>query len=356
MRQEVLLSSLQGRLSQGSNWLLVALVGGMFSLFRLAMRHPGPGWGELLFPFALLLAHLAFSPLPWQWTGDDAPKAPLGRGVLQALLFNVVWVGMLLVALHWLGRPGPPPGEPGGLPRPPFQPRPLDAGLLVGLLNVGFALIFGWVFAEKEASEAKASAMAEGLRLARSRALQNQLKPHVLYNALNSLSELVYEDPLAAEEVIARLADLYRMLAVHGDTDRVPLGQERRLVEAYLAMEQMRLGDRLSVRWEWPPALNAALLPPLLLQPLVENAIKHGISPRDVGGELRITGTFEGEFLTLKVENTGHALSPTWEKGIGLRNLEARLSLWPEAKGVFTLESREGWTVAGLHWMVREAA
>ena len=192
--------------------------------------------------------------------------------------------------------------------------------------------------------------MAGLLRHSRSRALQSQLEPHVLYNALNGLAELVHDDPPAAEEMIARLADLYRMLTHHGEAERVPLMKEKLLVETYLAMEQMRLGERLRTSWDWPPWADAVLLPPLFLQPLVENAVKHGLSPCEAGGDLRISVAREGGVLALAVANTGRPLEPGAREGVGLANLKARLELWTESQGSFTLEQDGAWTLATLRW------
>jgi len=347
MRQEFIRTSLLGRIRQRTNLALIALVGGIFCIFRLMADMPRPGFLELVFPLVLLFAHLALSPIPWQWTGNDAPRVGLGRGFLQALGFNTAWVAVVLFGMFLLV--GPHPG-----PRPPHlslaPPRPFNPGLGLGLINVAFAIAFGWVFAEKEATEAKEKATAELLRQSRSKALQNQLEPHVLYNALSGLSELVYEDPLAAEEVITRLADLYRMLTVHGQADLIPLGQERRLVEAYLAMEQMRLGERLSVAWEWPVGADEILAPPLFLQPLVENAIKHGISPSDRGGTLVISCSHRDSEVALVVENTGCVLGEGVAHGVGLNTLEARLALWTDVSGSFSLSGLEEWTVARVQW------
>jgi two-component system, LytTR family, sensor histidine kinase AlgZ len=224
------------------------------------------------------------------------------------------------------------------------------------MLNLAFALVFGWISAEKEATEARERRTADLLRRSQSKALQNQLEPHVLYNALSSLSELVYEDPLAAEDVITRLADLYRMLTSHGKAEMAPLSQERKLVEAYLAMEQMRLGERLRACWDWPDWADEIPLPPLFLQPLVENAIKHGISPCEQGGDLVLTAGRDGKDLVLRVENTGRPWTPGSRRGVGLDNLEARLALWTEVRAVFTLERRDEWTVATVRWPEQEGA
>ena len=373
MRQEVIRASLLNRVKQRANLVLVGLVGGIFCIFRLtAPIHP-PGIAELLLPFAILFAHLALAPIPWQWTGDDAPRADLGRGFLQAFFFTAVWVGLVLFLLSLVSnapeldpglgfggplKPGSGPEFGGPMPIPPdgFGPPPMAPhhaflpGMGLGLINLTFGIAFGWVFAEKEATEAKARVTADLLRQSQAKALQSQLDPHVLYNALNSLSELVYEDPLAAEEVITKLADLYRMLTVHGKADLIPLGQERAVVEAYLAMEQMRLGDRLSVSWDWPEYADSILAPPLFLQPLVENAIKHGISPSDKGGALVVSCERAGPVVTLRVDNSGMPLRQGAPQGVGLSNLEARLELWEGAGGSFSLACAEEWTIAKVQW------
>ncbi len=360
MRQEFIRTSLLGRIRQRTNLVLIALVGGIFCIFRLMADMPRPGFLELAFPLVFLFAHLALSPIPWQWTGNDAPRVGLGRGFLQALGFNTAWVAMVLFGVFLLAGPPQTPfvrALPPPPPLPPMPPHSFHPGLGLGLINVAFAIVFGWVFAEKEATEVKEKATAELLRQSRSKALQNQLEPHVLYNALSGLSELVYEDPLAAEEVITRLADLYRMLTIHGQADLIPLGQERKLVEAYLAMEQMRLGERLSVAWEWPAAADEILAPPLFLQPLVENAIKHGISPSDRGGTLIISCSHTGSHVSLVVENTGCVLREEAVHGVGLSNLEARLGLWKDVSGGgFSLSRMEEWTVAEVHWTEGKAA
>ena len=361
MRQDALTPSLLQRLGDRANLGVLCLIGGMFCLHRILAGPPGAGLAELALPFALLLAHLAFAPIPWQWTGDDAPKAELGRGLAQALAFNLVWVALVLALFRMVDHGGPEGPRP---PPPPFQamapdapapPRPPrhreGAGLAgLGLVNLAFAIVFGWVMAGKEALEARERATAGLLRQSRSRSLQNQLEPHVLYNALNGLAELVHDDPPAAEEMIARLADLYRMLSHHGEAAFVPLMKERLLVETYLAMEDMRLGDRLRVSWTWPPWADGVLLPPLFLQPLVENAIKHGLSPCEEGGELRIAVTGDGPARILTVANTGRPLAPGAADGIGLANLKERLELWTETSAAFTLEQVGSWTVATIRW------
>jgi hypothetical protein len=377
MRQEVIVKSMLHRVSAPSNLVMVALAGGMFCLFQLLTPVPGSGPESLVLPFVLLFGHLALAPMPWQWSGDDRDRQGFGRGFLQALLFDLAWVALVLGALHLFTSPGQPPFGPHphpplgpealpapdlpplpGLPPPAAWPRhplgPFRPGLALATVNVAVALVYGWVVTQKEASDAEARRTATLLRQSQARALQNQLHPHVLYNALNSLSELIHEDPLAAEETTAKLADLYRLLTVHGETGLVKLEQERKLVEAYLDMEQMRLGERLTVHWDWPSWADAVELPPYFLLPLVENAIKHGISPSEQGGQVAVACLRRGAAIRLQVENTGCPPRGQSGGGVGLGNLEARLRLWSELSGRFRLEHRDGWTCASVQWMAEE--
>ena len=353
MRQEIIVQSLVRRAGQPANLLVMGLVGGMFCLFQVTARFPQTRLADLLLPFILLFGHLVLAPVPWQWTGTDADRAGLGRGFAQALCFDALWIALVLASLHLLGGPAPPPHPPEPFPfhaPPPPRGQPFGPGLGLGLVNLAFGMVYGWVCAAKEGTEASERRIALLLRQSRARALQSQLEPHVLFNALNGIAELVHEDPLAAEESIARLADLYRMLTVHGEAALVRLEQERGLVEAYLAMEQMRLGERLQVVWQWPDWADPLVLPPLFLLPMVENAIKHGIAPAAEGGQVVVCCERLQDRVRLVVENTGQALRQDGHRGVGLCNLEARLDLWTEYAGSFMLSARGPWTVATVQW------
>ena len=355
MRQEVILPSLVRRLTDRWNGVFVIFLGGMFCILRAMDSYHPPALVEYLFPFVLIYLHLALAPVPWQWVGSlggGPSRISVPQGLLVAVVFNSVWIAVVIIAAHALQHPNmqPPPGWPVGFPLPPVRPRMMSPAWGLGLINLAFATIVGWVLAEKESMEVRERKTSELLRQSESKALQNQLEPHVLYNALSGLSELIYEDPLAAEEVITQLADLYRMLTYHGKRDRVNLGEERRLVEAYLAMEQMRLAERLKVTWTWPDWADAIAIPPLFLQPLVENAIKHGIGPCDSGGEVLISCSRTEDRIFLKVENTGAPPPDSPGPGIGLGNLQARLVLWAGAEGTFSLTRKGAWSVAVLQW------
>ena len=321
------------------------------------------GRWEFIVPALFLLGHSVLAPAPWQWSGDRRAAPAPGRGALQALFWNAAWVVLLLWGVKDLVKPErplpvpgsraepapapvppPPPGEPaaGRDPLPPGLPQELN--LL--LLNLPFALVLGWFLAGKEGAEAREGESLAQERRARALALQAQLHPHALYNVLGGLAELVHEDADATEKGIIDLVDLLRMLTRNGSAASLPLAQERALLRRYLAIEALRLGDRLQVRWNWPEWADAVELPPLLLQPLVENAVKHGIATSPEGGELCIGILRQGQELLLQVANTGTALDPRAPEGTGLSNLRERLALLSHLGGRLVIREVEGRTLA----------
>jgi len=171
----------------------------------------------------------------------------------------------------------------------------------------------------------------------------------VLFNAISGLTELVWKDQKATEEALVNLAQLLRGLLDSSTRPVDPLSTERSIVEHYLAVERIRLGARLRIEWDWDELLESHLVPPLMLQPLVENAIKHGIAPCREGGELRISLRAEGSGFCLGVANTGVPFEAGRPEGIGLGNLRERLSLLGERPECLRLQGKEGWTVAELH-------
>jgi LytS/YehU family sensor histidine kinase len=176
------------------------------------------------------------------------------------------------------------------------------------------------------------------------------MNPHILFNAFNGLAELVVRDPRAAERSIRSLAGLMRKLLDATERSAYSLDEERALVEDYLAAEALRLGARLRVDWTWDEGLGDLPFIPLLLQPLVENAIKHGIALTEGGGDLRLGASMEGARLRLEVRNTGQAPPPAIREGVGLRNLRSRLS-WAYGDAAGVALRREGdWTVARM-WL-----
>jgi signal transduction histidine kinase len=171
------------------------------------------------------------------------------------------------------------------------------------------------------------------------RALKSQINPHFIFNSLNSLRGLIDENPDRARQAVTQLANLLRYSLQSGQLETVPFEDELHTVNDYLALEQVRHEERLRVRLDIAPgALNLAI-PPMLLQTLVENAVKYGIAPRREGGEIAIVARCERDELHLQVTNPGSLAAGGGSTGVGLRNAAERLRLLFGARA--TLDLRE---------------
>ena len=173
--------------------------------------------------------------------------------------------------------------------------------------------------------ELRASQLESELRQSQLEQLKSQLQPHFLFNTLNAVNALIYEDPRAADRIITRLGELLRMSLALGSQQVVPLDYEMEFVRAYLDIQQTRLGDRLRVEIDIPEELHDAQVPPLLLQPLVENAVLHGIAPLVRGGVVSVTARSTNDYLELTVADTGSGLHTPMRERIGLSNVRHRL-------------------------------
>lgn len=178
-------------------------------------------------------------------------------------------------------------------------------------------------------------------------ALQRQLHPHFLFNTLNTISALMHRDTLAADAMLARLSDLLRLTLDRVGVQQVPLKEELDFVEKYLDIERTRYGDRLHVRFDVEPEALDAPVPSLLLQPLVENAVRHGIAPKVGGGRVEIIAARDGdEALRLVVRDNGFGL-PTgaleaFNTGVGLSNTRSRLEHFYGSRHRFEFERPPG--------------
>jgi LytS/YehU family sensor histidine kinase len=165
---------------------------------------------------------------------------------------------------------------------------------------------------------------------ARLRTLQAELHPHFLFNTLHAISTLVHTKPEVADRMISRLSDLLRLTFDRSGANQVPLQQELEFLQKYLEIEQTRFQDRLTVRFEIDPDTLDAEVPRLILQPLVENAIQHGIAPRTGPGEVQVASGREGARLWLEVRDDGVGLNAgaraRLRSGIGLANTRDRLA------------------------------
>jgi two-component system sensor histidine kinase AlgZ len=174
--------------------------------------------------------------------------------------------------------------------------------------------------------EAQTSRRSELLaREAQLRALKAQVNPHFLFNSLNSISALTAGDPLSAREMCIQLADFLRTSLRLGERPSIPFREEMELTRMYLGVEQVRFGHRLQIALDVEPACGDCEVPALVIQPLVENAVKHGIALLDEGGEILMLGRMVREGLRFTIENPYDPLAPASRSGIGLANVRQRL-------------------------------
>lgn len=179
--------------------------------------------------------------------------------------------------------------------------------------------------AEAERLEERAQSLESKLTEARLEALRMQLNPHFLFNTLHAVSTLVDRDPAGVRRMIARLSELLRHVLDEEAPQEVPLSEELDFLEDYLEIQSIRFQGDLDARIDVPPDIRDAQVPNLILQPVVENAIKHGASQVRGVGRIDIRGRRNGDRLVLTVEDNGPGLPAAQEDGVGLRNVRARL-------------------------------
>jgi two-component system LytT family sensor kinase len=196
------------------------------------------------------------------------------------------------------------------------------------LLGIAHLLIYYRRFREREQAAAQ---LAKGLTEARLQALKMQLQPHFLFNTLNAISALIPAEAQPARRMVARLGDLLRTTLEHEETQEVTLREELAFLQPYLEIEQARLADRLTVVMNIAPETLNARVPHLILQPLVENAVRHGIASRIEPGRVEISSSrgSDGRFLQLEIRDDGRGLGRDSDgrsrKGVGLGNIRSRL-------------------------------
>lgn len=215
-----------------------------------------------------------------------------------------------------------------------------------GVLIYG-ALVFGFggvLHARAAAAAALRAAQAESARVqAELAAVSSRLNPHFLFNTLNTLLMLLRRDAAAAESALLAFARLMRYSLDSTRRPRVALRDELDFVRDYLSLEQLRLGDRLQVDWQLDAGLDEAEIPPLSLQPLVENAVLHAIAPRRDGGRLQVSADEQAGMLRLAVSDDGPGCDwPPARPGVGLSALARRFALDYQGRARFEVRSRPG--------------
>ena len=292
--------------------LWTVLAGMLAAMIRLS---GGLGWSQALsvaMPLCMFYAFVCLT--PWYL----CRAFPLGTSRIAALLINQVGAAILASAL-WIGLArllafamdlGPQLN--------PAVPQLIVVGLLFYLMSVALHYALLAVEASREA--------ALQTRDAELRALKSQINPHFLFNCLNSISALTSTDPARARDMCVLLSDFLRKTLGLGERESISWREELQLARTYLEVEQVRFGARLQVEMQVDEACADCMVPPLVLQPLIENAIKHGIATMVEGGTIRLEGRVENGNLAVRVQNGFDPEAPSPRRhGLGLRNVRTRL-------------------------------
>ena len=215
-----------------------------------------------------------------------------------------------------------------------------------GVVLAWHALAF---YREARDRQLRAAQLEALLNQAQLEALRSQLNPHFLFNSLHSIAELVHQDPKLAEQSILRLGELLRRALETSKNTELALGEELDFIRGYVEIEQMRLGERLSVHWDVEPGALSVRVPSLILQPLVENAVQHGIAAVTAPGKLTIRARRRDGFVEIEIGDDGPGLllsDGTRPQGIGIANTRARLQARYGDRHGFELRHRDGLVVS----------
>lgn len=311
-------------------------------------------WPAIGYNFLLSLLWLPVIPLIWTVADGVRPKrwgwprwvliqlpATLGFGALHIVLFSITaWFAWLAFGLH---RP---------LWRTFFAWEPT---VYLGSWFNAWAILGAFygvdAYRRWREEQLRAERLSAQLKEAKLQALKMQLHPHFLFNTLQTISALIPRDPRRAEELIEKLGELLRTVLELGDRPLIPLDEELAFIERYLDIQQARLGERLRVRWEVDPEAREQPVPAFVLQPLVENAIKHGIAPRAEPGSVVVGASVNESKLVLWVRDDGPGLNLNGKpkEGHGLRTLKERLrTLYGPAAKLELLNGMKGGLLARI--------
>jgi len=310
-----------------------ALLGGL--LVPLLLLAAPFGWLEaavFAVPMAILLGLMGLGSF---WVCQAAPLArgldrAIGTQFLTGLVSAWLWLGAGRAWAYAVQR------ALGFSDAVSNQGRAAPVLLALGLTLYLLTAATHYVVAASEASrdaERRALQLEVSSREAELRALRAQIHPHFLFNSLNSINALIASRPEEARRLCVTLADFLRRSLTLGAREAIPLSEELELVEQLMAIEKVRFGDRLCHEVRADEAARACLVPPLLLQPLIENAVTHGIAQTLEGGTITLTAERRGDELQVTIENPRDAEAPARKggAGIGLQNVRRRLSaLHPE--------------------------
>jgi two-component system sensor histidine kinase AlgZ len=300
-------------------------------LFYLITYHSGVGWldaGIFFFPLSIFYGFVCLSAwyscrgIPIEGTSF---AGLIGPHLLAAILVSFFWVATAKAFARVLGHFERFRGAPERVAN--ITQLLLIIGILLYLLAVA---LFYVILAQEESREAEQRAMHAGIlaRDAELRALKAQVNPHFLFNSLHSISALTSTDPKRAREMCIALADFLRSTLGLGEKELIPLEEELSLIHSFLAVEKIRFGARLQMEEQVDKDVLDCMVPPLILQPLVENAVSHGIANLTEGGWIRLHAGYDDQrsSVSIQVENSFDPEAPARRKsGVGLANVRRRI-------------------------------
>ena len=302
-------------LSFASQFYISSAKAGLEVSWRQAVSYALGDWyvfAALSVPVIQLARRFRFEAGTWAWS--------LAAHLLGAVTFSFAY----MVVRAWIGQ-----WQSGASFAEAFRPllvKTWHFNLLVYCVILAVSQAFDYYRKYRE-RELHASELEKNLAQAKLHALQMQLNPHFLFNTLHSISSLMHKDVEAADRMIVRLSDLLRAALENSDTQEVTLRHELEFLQSYLEIEQIRFGNRLTVKLDIAPDTLEAQVPNLILQPLVENAIRHGIEPHARPGRIELRAHRQAGELALDVCDNGAGLpnQGPGREGVGLSNTRARL-------------------------------
>ncbi|MBO9154855.1 sensor histidine kinase [Chitinophaga sp. GCM10012297] len=222
-------------------------------------------------------------------------------------------------------------------------------GIFLAMWCIWHLVVWGWVIVYFSLLQGRFRRIelenANRLKQAELDNLKTKLNPHFLFNALSSIRSLIAENPERAQQAVGELAEVLRSAMLSEHQQLIPFGKELEVVQHYLAIEKIRFEERLRVHYTIDPQIHQQTMPPMLLQTLVENAIKHGISKLSAGGDISISAALEDRMLVLRVENTGQVAETVTQTGFGIQGTIKRLTLLYGNKANFTIHNTARQTV-----------
>lgn len=312
-------------------WVALGLWSGLVLLFTIQIKvASAASWPEVLkqvysfwLPWIFFLPAVVWISLRFPF---ERPKILFQIGIHLAACAGILAINQLACRV-FLPLP-PAPFDQHGPPPPELRIGP---DMLIYLVTMSASVAFAH-FRHAQERERRAVELEARLAQAKLQALRMQINPHFLFNTLNAISALVHTNPHVADDMITDLSELFRVSLESSDDQEIPLSRELESLQRYLAIERRRFGSRLQVEQNIAPEILNALVPTFILQPLVENAIRHGIEPQASAGKVAIRGRRDGDQIKLSISDNGKkpgdsasAGNKLNRQGIGLANTQARL-------------------------------